>query len=162
MKALFIAIVIIFVAISMSANATTTIDTSKHQIEGTKAQLGAFDEVIGEAKSDANIENMSFTSSNTSRSNSLEYIRRPKPLADDFSGYKIELLTVYNQPLAIDDDLFKAFGNVTFKHNTPTSTTYYIAEFKDEKSAEEFLEKVILKRYPNAQGVKFHNGEVVK
>ena len=172
MKTLFSFLVSLVFVCSATANTfkisyhstQSVIDTSDFK----EKELGAFDEVLGEAKSGEGVEDIMFTSSKSGNTNkisenttSLEYIRRPKVLADNFSGYKIELFTVYNQPLPLTDNLFKSFGRVTFKNKTKNSTTYYIGEFQDKKAVEEFLQKIILSRFSKAKGVKFKKGKEV-
>ena len=94
--------------------------------------------------------------------NSIEYMRRPKALIEDYTGYKIELMTVYNKSLALTDQLFKTFGGLTYRHKTEHSTTYYLGDFQNKKALEDYLNKVVLPRFPEAKGVKFNEGKVTK
>ena len=128
----------------------------------TKIKVGAFDEVITITKSGKDVTDEEiFNAENKINKKSLEYIRRPKPLVD-YSGYKVELMTVYNKSLDLQDQLFKTFGGLTFKNNTLTSTTYYLGDFRDAKALEDYLQKVVKTRFPKARGVKFENGLEVK
>jgi hypothetical protein len=128
----------------------------------TKIKTGAFDEIISATKSGEDItEDVLYSSNNQFDKKSLEYIRRPKPLVE-YSGYKIELITVYNKSLELNDKLFQTFGGVTFKNNTVNSTTYYIGDFADTDALEDYLQKVVKERFPKARGVKFENGVEVK
>lgn len=123
----------------------------------TKAELvvntGAFGEVVGMEKGRA--YKVDF--------NSPEYVRRPKVLAQDFSGYKIELVTVYNQPLALNDELFQQFGGITYIQRTNNSYTYLLGgNFEDKRAVEQFLHQIVQSRFPNAKAIKFKKGKQVK
>lgn len=128
----------------------------------TQVKTGAFDEVISVTKSGEDITDETiFNAENTINKKSLEYIRRPKPLVK-YSGYKIELMTVYNKSLDLNDPLFKTFGGLMFKNNTTNSTTYYLGDFKDAIALNDYLQKVVKTRFPKAKGVKFEKGLEVK
>ena len=127
----------------------------------TKVKIGAFDEVISVTKSGEDVTEEIMFKENSVNKKSLEYIRRPKPLVE-YSGYKIELMTVYNQSLDLNDPLFKTFGGLMFKNNTMNSTTYYLGDFRDTTALDDYLQKVVKSRFPKAKGVKFENGVEVK
>ncbi len=91
-----------------------------------------------------------------------DYIRKPKALPKGFTGYKIELFTVYNEELSLNDELFKTFGGIMIERRTEGSFTYLIGEFADKEAVNDYLNKVIKSRYADAKGVKYENGEVVK
>ena len=136
----------------------TTEDTTTE----IKVKTGAFNEVISATKSGEDItDEIIFKDANSMNKESLEYMRRPKPLVD-YSGYKIELMTVYNKSLNLDDPLFKTFGGLLFKNNTTNSITYYLGNFKDTDALDDYLQKVIKTRFPKAKGVKFEKGLEVK
>jgi len=138
--------------------ATTEEDTTAE----AQVKVGAFSEVISVTKSGEDItDEIIFKDANSVNKNSLEYMRRPKPLVE-YSGYKIELMTVYNKSLDLKDPLFKTFGGLVFKNNTLNSTTYYLGDFRDTTALEDYLQKVVKTRFPKAKGVKFENGLEVK
>lgn len=113
---------------------------------------GAFGEVVGSAKGTQNIN-----------TNSPEFVRRAKELSEDFTGYKIELVTVYNSPLALNDELFQTFGGITFEKRSDNSYTYLLGgNFDNKKAVEAFLNDIVKAKYPNAKGVKYNKGKVVK
>lgn len=91
-----------------------------------------------------------------------DYIRRPKDLERDFSGYKVELTTVFNKKLSLNDAIYKEFGGITIDQRTATSYTYLVGDFSDKDACEEYLDKVIKNRYPEAIGVKYENGALAK
>lgn len=122
----------------------STLDTSKLK----KATMGAFGEIVGEARG--------------SRDVAPEYIRKPKVFPKDYTGYKIELFTVYNKELSLNDQLFKTFGGIMIEKRTDNSYTYLLGEYKDKAAVENFLKQVILSKYPDAKGVKYKEGEIVK
>jgi len=128
------------------------IDTSA---ENARIKTGAFDEMIGESRSGESV--------GIERGEDVpDYIRKPKPFVSDFTGYRIEIKTVYNKALSLNDDLFKLFGGVTYLNKTENSTTYYIGNFRNKIAVEDYMEKVLKNRYPDAKGVRFKNGEEVK
>jgi len=122
----------------------SVLDTSKLK----KAAMGAFGEIVGQARG--------------GEDNAPDYIRRPKAFPKDFTGYKIELFTVFNKELSLNDELFKKFGGILIEKRTDNSYTYLLGEYKDKAAVEKFLEQVILPKYATAKGVKYKNGEVVK
>lgn len=143
---------IIFVLAAQFAFASTSTDTSMvfgaaSGAFGEETVLaGAFGEVVGTAKSDA-----------------PEYIRGAKTLAEDFTGYKIELVTVFNAPLSLNDELFQTFGSISVEKRSDNSYTYLLGgNFDDKKAVEAFLNDIVKAKYPNAQGVKYNKGNVVK
>ncbi len=89
-----------------------------------------------------------------------EYIRRPKYLPKDFTGYKIELFTVFNKELSLNDKLYQQFGGINIEERTTDSYTYLMGEFTDKRACEDYL-KVITNRYEEAKGVKYNNGNLV-
>ncbi len=152
-----IAIILVFpVQLAMANNGTSgedsTIMFTATQSE-VKVNAGAFGEVIGAEKGTRVAVDY----------NSPEYIRRPKALANDFTGYKIELMTVFNQPLALNDELFQQFGGIAIEQRTDNSFTYLLGgNFENKKAADQFLTQIVQAKYPNAKTVKYKNGQQVK
>ena len=128
----------------MSSSVNNSTDTT-----GQKAKTGAFGELT-----DANIKG--------GEEDIPEYIRRPKALEDGFSGYKIEIKTVYNEALSLNDDLFKSFGGVKIDRRKENSYTYLVGDFNDKASCDDYFEKVIAPKYPKAIKIKYANGELVE
>ncbi len=122
----------------------SVLDTSKLK----KAAVGAFGEIVGEAKGEAD--------------NAPDYIRKPKAFPENYTGYKIELFTVYNKALSLNDELFKTFGGIMIEKRADNSYTYLLGEYSDKDAVETFLQQVIAPRYPEAKGVKYKDGEIVK
>ena len=89
------------------------------------------------------------------------YIRKPKDLPADFTGYKVELMTVFNKKLSLNDELYTKFGGITIEQRTATSFTYLVGNFEDKAACDDYIAKVIQSRYPNAKGVKYEKGKVV-
>ena len=90
------------------------------------------------------------------------YIRTPKDLEDNFSGYKIELMTVYNKKLSLNDKLYTKFGGIKIEQRTANSYTYLIGDFEDKNACEDYYVKVIQSQYLKAKCVKYKDGVVVK
>jgi hypothetical protein len=121
----------------------STLDTSKLD----KMKIGAFGEIGGQARG---------------AESAPDYIRRPQAFPKGFSGYKIELFTVYNNELSLNDELFKTFGGIMIERRSDNSFTYLLGEFADKDAVQDYLNKVIKSRYADAKAVKYKNGEVVK
>jgi hypothetical protein len=132
-----------FKQISSSVNSSTDTTTQK-------AKTGAFGELI-----DA-------TAKGVAEEDVPEYIRRPKALEDGFSGYKIEIKTVYNEALSLNDGLFQSFGGVKIDRRKENSYTYLVGDFNDKASCDDYFEKVIAPKYPKATKIKYENGELVE
>ena len=141
----------------VDANPTSPIDTAS---SNKQVKVGAFNEVIAENRSIDVDEMVMATSNGESSYTQLEYMRRPKRLKD-YTGYKIELVTVYNKSLPLTDDLFKVFGGLSFKEKSENSTTYYLGEFRNKRELEDYLAKVVAPRFAKAKGVKFEQGKEI-
>ena len=115
---------------------------------------GAFGEVVGAAKSDMFMD--------VANANSPEFVRKPKMMTTEFTGYAIELTTVFHKPLALTDKLFQQYGGIMIVRKTATSYTYVLTNFTDKKAVEEYLTKMVAPKYSNATAVKYKNGEEVK
>lgn len=89
------------------------------------------------------------------------YIRKPKDLPTDFTGYKVELVTVYNKKLSLNDELYTKFGGITIEQRTANSYTYLVGTFDDKTACDDYIAKVIQARYPEAKGVKYEKGKIV-
>ena len=155
----------ILVIFTISANANTTnelniisvtniasLDTSDVDIMFTssrkaKMQTGAFGELVG--------------ASTKGGEEVPAYIRKPKDFPVNFSGYKVELMTVYNKKLSLNDELFTQFGGITIEQRTANSYTYLVGNFEDKAACDDYMVKVIQSRYPDAKGVKYNKGTVV-
>lgn len=118
----------------------------------TAVKRGAFDEVIETERTD-----QIFGERKPVDQKEIEFVRKPKILTQYYTGYKIELMTVYNKSLTLEDDLFKTFGGLTFVKED-NKTVYYLGDFKTKKALEDFLQKVVISRFPDAKGVKFAEG----
>lgn len=73
-----------------------------------------------------------------------------------YSGFKVELFTSAEE-LPNSNIIFEKYGKVYLDDNG-TSFSYMIGHFVQKKSAENFLNTVILPKYPNAQVIKYKDG----
>lgn len=154
-KALPLAVVVlvaavVFFAIKDTASFKQMSGSLSHSADTTsrKASTGAFGELT-----DANIKG---------EEDVPEYIRRPKALESGFSGYKVEIKTVYNEPLSLNNVLFKSFGGVKIDRRKENSYTYLVGDFNDKTSCDDYFEKVIVPSYPKAIKVKYDNGKLIE
>ncbi len=143
------------VASSEDSNSISGITTKGGTVAAKKAvKKGAFDEVIEAERTD-----QIFGERRPIDQSKVEFVRRPKVVQQYYTGYKIELMTVYNKSLELDDELFKTFGGLTFVKEA-NKTVYYLGDFKTKKALEDFLAKVVVSRFPDAKGTKFADGVV--
>lgn len=159
-------LVALFIIETATANSTyTQQDTSDAETMmfggakvSNKVAKGAFGEMVGNSKSTGAF----FDLADKVDEDTPEFVRQAKLQAVDFSGYTIELMTVYNKPLSIDDALFQNFGGITYAQKTANSYTYYLGNFQDKQALEEYLNNIVKPRYSNATAVKFKKGQEVK
>ncbi len=86
------------------------------------------------------------------------FVRKPKELPTNFSGFKVEVLRVYNAPLAGDDKFLQETGGVSVEKIGENTYAYLIGEFETEKGMLDFLEKVIKPTYRNAKAIVYKKG----
>jgi len=89
-------------------------------------------------------------------SNPLSYsnVRSAKRLNEGYQGYVVEMMTT-SRPLKKNHNLFSLFGNVFYKKVKNKGYVYYILlDFKKRKSAQNYLEQMILPKVPKAKLVK--------
>ena len=91
--------------------------------------------------------------------NLTTYLRTGKRLPALYSGYVIELdLAVY--PLDRKNPLFRQFGNVFFDKLPEGGYSYCImANFSSVQAIEQYVEKMILHRAPEARVIEYRNGK---
>lgn len=151
-----IAILFVFMFSAFCANANCTMssmDTSDVDIMFTSSKTarvatGAFGEMVGV---------------NTRGEKSApDFIHKPTDLAADFTGYKIELMTVFNSKLSLNDELFKTFGGISIDQRTANSYAYLIGEFSSEEAADKYFAQMIQARYPDAKVIRYKKGAIVK
>jgi hypothetical protein len=123
-----------------------------------KAATGAFGEMVATSKS----ADAFFDLADKKSEETPEFVRQAKLQNADYTGYTIELMTVYNKPLSISDELFQNFGGIRYVQKTANSYTYYLGDFQDKDAMTKYLEQIVKPRYTNATAVKFKNGEEIK
>lgn len=79
-------------------------------------------------------------------------------LPEKFTGFKIELLKVQDEPLPDDDDIFFRHGNVVEEMINETEYAYSIGNFKSEEEATEFMELFLADLYPDSRVISYENG----
>ncbi len=86
------------------------------------------------------------------------YYRHHKKLSSFYSGYVIEL-TTSDLPLRRDYFLFEKFGNVLVDQLEEGGFSYVIQGFRNEKSAQAFLDNIVIHNAPEAKLVQYNKGE---
>ena len=80
-------------------------------------------------------------------------------LPENFTGYKVEIVKVKEQPLPDDDIIFFRHGNVVEEMLDETTFAYSIGQFGTEMAANEFMETFLLELYPEARVVSYEKGQ---
>lgn len=150
MKTLAIAIILIL-GTTFTANATShfaPLDT----IEEESSTVGAFE---------IDFELSEFGEFDAKDANTV-FVRQPKNLPTTFTGYKIEVIRVYNQPLGADDEFLQKTGNVEIEKIGENTYAYLIGDFNSKEGMLDFLNKVIKPEYKNAKALVYKKGIRVK
>jgi outer membrane protein OmpA-like peptidoglycan-associated protein len=88
------------------------------------------------------------------------YIQAPKSLPLDYSGYKIQIvISTYELPLS--HEIFSRHGNLLLEETQKGTYAYLLGSFNNEVEANEFLNNVLISKYPNARVVPYLNGKRV-
>ncbi len=80
-------------------------------------------------------------------------------LPEDFTGYKVEIVKVREEPLPDDDIIFFRHGNVVEEILDETTYAYSIGQFQTEIEANEFMETFLLELYPDSRVVSYEKGQ---
>lgn len=144
MKTVIIIIITILVSVSniQAESFFAPLDTIKEQ----KSVVGAFDTgfelaAFGEMTSKNDI-----------------FVKQPESLPLDFSGYKIEVIRVYHEPLNANDEFLQTTGNVSVEKIGENTYAYLIGNFNTKKGMMDFLETVIKPKYGTAKAVVYKKG----
>ena len=86
--------------------------------------------------------------------------RTVKPLPEDYSGFKVLVLTT-SETLPADHNIFKEFGDLTIEVVKPNEINYLVGDFKSGNQALNFMGSTISPRYPDATVLHFENGKRV-
>lgn len=102
---------------------------------------------------------------NTEKSGTLktdweDVARMAKPMQNNYTGYKVELLGSY-EPLKASHAIYSQFGKVELEKTIEGAFSFYylIGDFKDEAAAEKFMNQVIINRFPGARVVRYKKGQ---
>ncbi len=122
---------------------SVTVDANENSFRSPKAtKRGAFGEAIYENPIDTN------------------YFRKPQKVRNTFTGYSIQL-TASKIPLDRTDAIFYYFGGIKVEH-TDNGFTYLVGNFKSRKSAEKYLYRVLITRFPKAKIIQYKNGKRIQ
>ena len=148
MKTLAIIIIVILVSVLdiQAEYFFAPMDTVKEQ----KGLVGAFETTF-----ETDFELASF---GVLTSKNGVFVKQPESLPIDFSGYKIEVMRVYHQPLDANDEFLQIAGNVSVEKIGEYTYTYLIGDFNTEKGMMNFLKTVIKPNYKNAKALVYKKG----
>lgn len=79
-------------------------------------------------------------------------------LPKGYTGFRVELIKVHDEPLADNDIIFFRHGNVVEETIGEKEYAYSIGDFKTEAEANEFMETFILELYPAARVIPYQDG----
>lgn len=144
-------IIVLILGTTFTANATSYF-APQDTIEEEQSVVGAFE---------MDFELSEFGAFDSKDVNAV-FVRQPKDLPTDFSGYKIEVLRVYNQPLSADDEFLQRTGNVQVEKIGENVYAYLIGDFNTKQGMIDFLEKVIKPEHRNAKALLYKKGVRVK
>ncbi|KAA3621038.1 MAG: hypothetical protein DWQ02_28395 [Bacteroidetes bacterium] len=80
-------------------------------------------------------------------------------LPEEYTGYKIEVLSVKDQPLPDDDIIFFRHGNVVEEMLDENTFAYSIGDFETQEAANDFMELFLLELYPDARVIPYIKGQ---
>ena len=78
-------------------------------------------------------------------------------IPDEYSGYSVEIKRTAT-PLEITDPIFTQHGNIILHQVSDTKFSYMLGDFSKEEAATDFLENILLSRYPDAKVITYKNG----
>jgi hypothetical protein len=141
-----VAIIIITILVSVSNIQAELFFAPLDTVKGEKSIVGAFE---------ADFELASFGDMSAK---STVFVRQPESLPIDFSGYKIEVLRVYHEPLNANDKFLQITGGVSVEKIGENTYAYLIGNFNTKKGMMDFLETVIKPKYGSAKAVVYKKG----
>lgn len=83
-----------------------------------------------------------------------------KPVAKNFTGFKVEITKAYHQPLDYTNEIFSTFDNIVLERVGETQFSYLTGEFKTAKQATNFITNSTSNK--NLVVVQYKNGVRVK
>ncbi|MGB0862202.1 MAG: hypothetical protein ACPG19_05275 [Saprospiraceae bacterium] len=95
-------------------------------------------------------------SSSSAIANNTPNNNLPKPVAYNYTGYSVQILEV-DKELNEKHSIFKSFGDIKIQKEDG-HFYYFVGEFKDQAAAQEYLEKVIVSRFPSAEIARYRDG----
>ncbi len=121
------------------------------------------------AKPNTNVDKgLDITSKNSTRSirsikkanANIAVFKKATKIEKDFTGYKIELIQVFEQ-VDFAHGIYQQFGDLSIQNveEGAFNYAYFTGQFGDKKVAQDFLEAMIVSRYPGAKVVRFKNGK---
>lgn len=79
-------------------------------------------------------------------------------LPKGYTGFRVELIKVHDEPLPDDDIIFFRHGNVVEETIGEKEYAYSIGDFLTEAEANEFMETFLLELYPAARVIPYKDG----
>ncbi|MCP3930516.1 MAG: OmpA family protein [Bacteroidetes bacterium] len=91
---------------------------------------------------------------------SVEQSPNLSDLPSDFTGYKVEIITVAEK-LKPDHKIFTQHGNIIIENKNNGEFSYLLGSFIERGKAQNFLNDLLIQRYPRAKVVQYVKGERV-
>ena len=83
---------------------------------------------------------------------------KAESIVNEFTGYAVNLV-ISNEALSAKNSIFNAFGGLKVEKTINGQYRYFIDNFKTKKGTKDYLEKIILPRFPDAAVVFYKKGQ---
>ncbi len=87
-------------------------------------------------------------------------LKKPKKLDKTYTGYRVEFTTSMSE-LPVSHQIFSRHGNIIVEENKDGNFAYLLGDFDDEEDANDFLNNILIKRYPGARVIRYSKGRRV-
>lgn len=81
-----------------------------------------------------------------------------KDLAENYTGFRIEIMAT-DSLLPDTSEVFFRHGNMVMEQLEGAKFSYTVGDFKDEQSAQSFMDKFIRPMYPEPRIVRYQEGK---
>jgi len=87
-------------------------------------------------------------------------LKKPQTLSMDYTGYRVEFTTSLSE-LPVSHQIFSRHGNIVVEESKDGHFAYLLGDFEDQDNANDFLNNILIKRYPGARVIRYERGRRV-
>jgi len=87
-------------------------------------------------------------------------LKKPKKLSNSYTGYRVEFTSSLSE-LPVSHQIFSRHGNIVVEENKEGNFAYLLGDFDEEEDAKDFLNNILIKRYPGARVIRYERGRRV-